>query len=304
MNDDGPLLLPLDGSKVAERAIPFAVTVAKRLEARLVLLTALGGIATELRAHVPAAAAATEHMVRDHVARYLDSLSSRIGTGDIAVEFRVRDGDPVDEILSAVDEFKPAFVVMTTHGRSGLSRWRYGSTAGHLLHNTSVPLLVVGPNVEQPATDRAVTFKHVMIPLDGSPLAEQALPLARRIAQVFGARVSLVRVVDWVAVSFPYNLPEDPEKYAFYPQLDAIWEEAAKAYLERQKAEFKDIAIETAVVRGDAAGNLLEFVRQQAVDLVVMTTHARAGIARAALGSIADRMLQATTPVLLVRPEG
>jgi nucleotide-binding universal stress UspA family protein len=299
MRDHGPVLAPLDGSEVAERAIPFAVALAERLEERLVLLTALGGIAAELRAHLPGAAAATEQLTRDHATRYLDSLSTRIGR-HIAVESHVRDGDPVDEILSAIEEFKPRLLTIATHGRSGLSRWRYGSTAGHLLHNAPVPILAVGPRVPEPAAWTAVTIKHVMIPLDGSEMAEQSLPVAQRLAQTFGARISLVRVSAWTAVTFPYDLPEN---YVFYPQLDAIWEEAAKIYLEQKKAKIEGIAIEAAVMRGDAAENLLEFVRQQAVDLVVMTTHARTGLARAALGSVADRMLQATAPVLLVRPE-
>ena len=138
-----------------------------------------------------------------------------------------------------------------------------------------------------------------MVPLDGSPLSQAALPVAESVATSLGARVSLVRSVRWAVQAYPYSLPD-----AYVPQIDEELEAGAKAYLRRMEEALKGkVEVDAFVVRGGIADGLMDVVDKQAVDLVVMTTHARAGIARAALGSTADRMLQGKAPVMLVRPE-
>jgi nucleotide-binding universal stress UspA family protein len=193
-------------------------------------------------------------------------------------------------------------LVIATHGRSGVGRWIYGSTAGRLLHNAHVPIVAVGPNA-QPRSTEGAHIKHLLVPLDGSILSEEALPVAASLAAALGARVSLVRGVRWAVQAYPYTLPD-----AYLPQVDQELEAGAKAYLVKQEAEFKTRTggktdVDAFVVRGAVADGLLDFVEKQSVDLVVMTTHARTGIARAALGSTADRMLHAKAAVMLVRPQ-
>jgi nucleotide-binding universal stress UspA family protein len=157
--------------------------------------------------------------------------------------------------------------------------------------------MAVGPRVlEGSKTD--VTFKHIMAPLDGTERSEAALPIAHRIASGTGARTSLVRVVPWAVQTYPYTLPD-----TYLPQVDDELEKGAKSYLQRKESEHKNGEIRAYVVRGAVADGLLDFAGKEGVDLVVMSTHARSGIARAALGSTADRMIQGTAPVLLVRPE-
>ena len=137
----------------------------------------------------------------------------------------------------------------------------------------------------------------VLVPLDGSPLSEAALPAATALASKLGARLSLVRVVRWAVQAYPYTLPE-----AYVPQVDDELEAGAKAYVQQKEAAVKGADVSAFVVRGAIADGLLDFIEKEAVDLVVMTTHARGGLARAALGSIADRVLQGPAPVLLIRP--
>ena len=141
-----------------------------------------------------------------------------------------------------------------------------------------------------------------MVPLDGSPLSEAALPVASAIAAPLGAKLSLVRGVRWAVQAYPYSLPD-----AYIPQIDDELEAGAKAYLRRIEGEVrglnKGLDVDAFVVRGAVADGLMDVVEKQSVDLVVMTTHARAGIARAALGSTADRMLQGKAPVLLIPPD-
>jgi nucleotide-binding universal stress UspA family protein len=110
--------------------------------------------------------------------------------------------------------------------------------------------------------------------------------------------VSLVRAVPWAVQSYPYTLPD-----AYVPQVDDELEKAAKAYLKRMEAETSGIDVRAFVVRGPVSEGLMEFVDKEAVDLVAMTTHARSGLRRIVLGSVAERIIQGNAPVLLIRPE-
>jgi nucleotide-binding universal stress UspA family protein len=138
-----------------------------------------------------------------------------------------------------------------------------------------------------------------MVPLDGSELSEAALAPAAGLAKASGATLVLARAVRWAVQAYPYTLPD-----AYVPQLDDELEKGAKTYLQRmQEAAGSDVKTEAFVVRGSIADGLMDLIDQQNVDLVVMTTHARKGLARAAVGSVADRMLQGNAPVLLIRPD-
>lgn len=297
MRERGPIIVPLDGSELAETALPYAAALAEGLRTHLVLITAWEGTESELGTTFPTMAMEIEKSATSYFTLYLDGVRARFGRAD-QTRTLVRFGDAAEEILKAVDETGARMLVIATHGRSGVGRWIYGSTAGRLLRSSHVPIVAVGPNVRRRSTEQ-VAPKHLMVPLDGSPLSEAALPVAVAIATSAGARVSLVRSVRWAVQAYPYSLPD-----AYVPQIDEELEAGAKAYLRRMEEGLKGkVEVDAFVVRGGIADGLMDVVEKQAVDLVVMTTHARAGIARAALGSTADRMLQGRAPVMLVRPE-
>ncbi len=297
MHEQGPIIVALDGSELAETALPYAAALAEALRTHLVLITAWEGSETELGSAFPVMALEIEKGAHDYFAKYLEGIRGRYGRAD-QTRVMVQAGDAAEEILKAATETGARMLVIATHGRSGVGRWVYGSTAGRLLRAAHVPVLAVGPHARPLSTDRAV-IKHVMVPLDGSPLSEAALPVAVTLATALGAKVSLVRAVRWAVQTYPYSLPD-----AYIPQIDEEIEGGAKVYLRRMEEGLKGkVDVDAFVVRGGIADGLLDVVDKQAVDLVVMTTHARKGFARAALGSTADRMLQGTAPVLLVRPE-
>ncbi len=295
MRDHGPILVPLDGSELAEGAVAYAVAIAKALGERIVLFTTWEGTESELGASFPSMAVEIEQKAREHFTGYLDGVRARVG-GAVQVETVVRSGEAGDEIIRAATELRARLLVIATHGRSGIGRWLYGSTASHLLAHAPLPVVAVGPHaLERAGAD--VAIKHIMAPLDGSPLAEAALPAATMLAEKTGARLSLVRAVRWAVQAYPYSLPD-----AYVPQVDEELEAGAKAYLRKQQDALKGAQTQAFVVRGAIAEGLIEFIDREGVDFVVMTTHARTGLARMALGSVADRMLQGGAPVLLIRP--
>lgn len=296
MRDKGPILIPLDGSELAEGALAYGVAFARALNERIVLVTAWEGTETEVASDFPAVALEIEQKANEYYSTYLDGIRARLGPS-VNVETSVVAGDAAEQILKAAHDTGARLLVIATHGRSGIGRWMYGSTAGRLLRESPIPLVAVGPHALQRSTAE-VSLKHLMVPLDGSPLSEAALPVAKTLAAALNARISLVRAVRWAVQTYPYSLPD-----AYIPQVDQELEAGAKAYLQQQEAAMKDIAVDAFVVRGAVADGLIDVVEKQGIDLVVMTTHARRGFARAALGSTADRMLQGKAPVLLVPPE-
>lgn len=293
MREMGPILVPLDGSELAEGALAYATAFASALGAQIVLLTAWEGTERDLKATFPSMAAEIEQKATSHFGAYLEGVRERTGGDAQAI---VRAGEAGDVILDVAREIDARAIVVATHGRSGVGRWLYGSTASHVLRHSNVPVLAVGPHaLEHPKTD--INLKHILVPLDGSALSEAALAPATALAATLGARISLVRVVSYAAQAYPYTLPD-----VYIPQLDQELEAGAKAYVRKMQSSVQGVPTDAFVVRAAAAEGLIDFVDKEGVDLVVMTTHARSGLARAALGSVADRMLQASAPVLLIRP--
>jgi nucleotide-binding universal stress UspA family protein len=296
MRDAGPLLVALDGAELSEKALPYARALAAALGEKLALMTAWEGTDNSLGETFPSIVVDVEKQATTYYRDYLDKVAAK--TKGVEVDIIVRAGEPGEAILKAADEIGARGIVLSTHGRSGIGRWLYGSTASYVLHNAEVPLVVCGPKVLSKPLSGDVALKHIMLPVDGSKLAEAAIPIAGRLAKTLGAKVSLVRVVPWAVQAYPYSLPS-----SYVPRVDDQLEEGAKAYVRKCEALIEGADASAFIVRGAVADGLIEFIEQQNVDLVVMTTHARSGLARMALGSTADRMLQAPAPALLIRPE-
>jgi nucleotide-binding universal stress UspA family protein len=294
MRDDGPILVPLDGSELAEGALSYASALAAAWNTKLILLTVWEGVGADMTTSFPDMAVEVESTAQGHFGDYLASCKTKVGG---AAETMLRAGDASEEILKAADEVGARAITIATHGRSGISRWMAGSTATDIIHHATVPVLTVGPNALQKPPQKA-EFKHVMVPLDGSALAEQALQPGAALAKATAGRLSLVRALQWAVQAYPYTLPD-----AYVPQIDTELEAGAKEYLRNQETKVAGVDVKAYVVRGAIADGLMEFVDKESVDLVVMTTRGRRGLARAALGSVADRMLQAACPVLMLRGE-
>lgn len=286
----GPILVPLDGSPLSERSLPYATALGRALKTKLVLMIA--AYISDIPEHGPWREEMMTHP-RETCMAYLVSVQERIAYPNTDVV--VKSGYPHEGILEAASEVDTSLIVASTHGRSGISRWMYGSTAGNLLHASHVPLFVVGKRVPDAG---AATFspKHVLVPLDGSALAEAALPHALELAEAFGAKITLIRVAPFSVEAFPMMVPA-----MYWPALDDDLVASATAYLEKVRSSIEQ-PLEIKVLQGARADVLLSFVEANAVDLVVMTTHGRAGVQRALLGSTADRMLEGRAPVLLIRP--
>jgi nucleotide-binding universal stress UspA family protein len=286
------ILLPLDGSSIAERALPYAATLARRSGGRVVLVEAV-----EAHPFLGIDLSDAQLAVVDRAETNLQSAKRRLDREGVPAEPLTSYDDPVTAILDAANRHCADLIVMSTHGRSGIGRTLYGSVTDQVLRRARVPVLVVPSIVDHvwPAEKPL----SVLIPLDGSELAEEALEAADMLSAAGETRLTLLRVVE------PPGYPLYGDGYAFLP-IDADAEVAhAQQYLEGQIARLRERGRQAVgkVSVGQPAGAIATIAREQQADVIVMATHGHGGLSRLLLGSVATSTLRQTTvPLLLKRP--
>ncbi|MGE4057084.1 MAG: universal stress protein [Vicinamibacterales bacterium] len=278
------VLIPLDGSPLSEVALGTLDTLSSvaSLKVRLVsVVESVEGL-TEVTHH--------EMQLRESnlLHAYLKEQTAEITgkPGVISVEEHVVAGDPVDMVVDQASEFRPDLMVLATHGRSGLSRWRMGSVADTLVRSGITNTLVVGPHARMRPPVRSI-----LAPMDGSGASEKALLKAVEFAKALGSELHLVRVVEMpVGVAEQYQSSLD--------DLHGYWNDYLESFREKIPA---GVEVRTAVRFGSPAERLLDYVAGHEIDLVIMSSRGRGGIARTALGSVAGRMIGGPAPVLIIK---
>ena len=283
------IAVPLDGSELAERALPFARSLAQLVGGNLILARVADGrgrFGDRIEAQIEAAAEAEA---------YLERLMDGRRAGYV-VERSLPYGDPATEIARLAGERSADLIVMSTHGRSGLGRALLGSVADTLVRRTQLPLLLVRAGLPLDRWEHGL--RRILVPLDGSGLAEAALPRVAALARASGARVTLLQVVGPPA-------PElRPSEVAGLPEDDEALAERARRYLAGAAARLSEqgVGVETEVTFGWPAERIGAAAAEGHADLIAMSTHARGGLDRLIVGSVADQVLRrAEVPVLLVR---
>ncbi|HSL71468.1 MAG TPA: universal stress protein, partial [Longimicrobiales bacterium] len=194
-------------------------------------------------------------------------------------------------------------IVMTTHGRGGLSRAWLGSVADSLVRSINVPVLLFRPRGDDAAEARAFRLRHILIPVDGSDLSEHVIDHAIWLGRLTGARYTLMQVV-----APPFGVPAtDVIPVApLAPQDVESLRSLATAYLEQVANRLRGDGLQVdtvVVVQTQSAPGILEEALQCGADLIAMATHGRGGWQRVALGSVADKVLRGTSvPLLILRP--
>jgi nucleotide-binding universal stress UspA family protein len=301
------ILVPLDGSLVAETALPPALALARALVGSVTLLRVtpptLGAepLAEAIQAPVITYRPRTED--RDQADAYLAGVAQRLDAPGVPLRIVVLRGDPATAIVQYAREAPDVrLIAMATHGRSGISRWVFGSVAEKVLRATPTPLLLVRPADDGMAPPvHPLPYRTIVVPLDGSPVAEQALDQAYEVATATGASLLLVAVV-----------PEPDEFLAAEVGDIPVWmledrmaeTERLHTYLQGQAARLMNagLTVEIQVVTGSPATAILDSAAETGADLIVMATHGRGGLQRLWMGSVALKVVQsARTPVLLVR---
>jgi nucleotide-binding universal stress UspA family protein len=302
------IMVPLDGSPFGEYALPLALSMARRSGAEVELIhvyTLPIPIVSTNGLMIPRPVAQPPEQAWERARAYLDQLADCLSEPwEVPIETVLRAGAVADTLYDHALASGADLVVMTTHGYGPLSRVWMGSVADKLLRRLPMPLLLVRPRTEaldllEQVHDQA--FAHMLIPLDGSPLAEEILEPAMALGKLMGARYTLLQAVD------PPLLGYAPALHArgIDEQILEQWRAEALAYLEgvaeRMRAE--RLKVQTSVPLVPPAIAILDYAHEHAVDLIAMATHGRGGVARLLLGNVADKVVRgAGAPVLLQRP--
>ena len=296
------ILVPLNGSPLAEQALPCAMTLGRGLPAELVLFHAVS-IPSDAQEILDNAGRNTDTLMEQLEAKandYLNKVAGQLRDATLSVHQAIWRGAAAEAIVDYAEQTGIQHIVMATHGYSGAARWTHGSVAERVLQSASVPVLMVcAQEDESSAKLELVRCRRILVPLDGSDMAEQVLPPATSIARAMGAemilfRVSIVQISGWFTGEWLEALEGDLRTADRY----------AKDYLNRVAGHLADqgVKVSTTVRVGAVAESIVNYAETQQIDLIAMCTHGRTGLARWTLGSVADRVLRVgRIPILLVR---
>jgi nucleotide-binding universal stress UspA family protein len=302
------ILVPLDGSPLAERAIAPAMRIARAMAkvsadapgepVRLVLLRAVSP--TVLVAADPMLYEELGRMSQEEALSYLHSTRDTLEAGDVVVDVQVVNGAPADAIVHYSETHDVDLIVISSHGRTGGSRWVYGSVAEKVLHHAPCAVAVIRSQAEVEMFEK----RTILVPLDGSPLAERALEPALAIAQGVGCDIMLARFLT-SAEPVPEGLATPDRSYEEYLATAAEMERAeAETYLQHVYASLPTghAFFDVIVGKGDVADALVDYAARHHVDLIVMSSHGRSGVSRWLYGSVAEKVLRgAHCATLIVR---
>lgn len=299
------ILVPLDGSVFSEHALPFAMSLARRAGAHLHLVR----VHEPLAVVVPAMAGAApspeleqwNRGMEETESLYLRSISDQVPEG-VRVAARLLHGVVPDALEVDAQRIAADLLVMTTHGRGGVARAWLGSVADGLVRRLRVPVLLVRPGMSPPQPCQEPCFRRVLVPLDGSRLAESVLDPVVEFARLNDARLSLVQVLPP-----PYFLDATDAMYSLGKGAGmADLREAAAAYLARVTGDLAGRGIRATsqlLVDPRPAHAIARYAQESRADLVALATHGRGGTTRLLLGSVADKVVRTSpVPALVLRP--
>lgn len=288
------ILVPLDGSAISEGVLPYARFLARALKLPVELL------------HVIDPAHSQPYASPAPTREYLEKIAASFA-GMANIRFTVESGNPPAVIVDLAAAQPGTLIAMATHGYTGAKRWLMGSVAERVLDATTNHLLLVRPGEGDRSSE--AHLKRMLVPLDGSEVAERVLPTVAELASRLNLEVVLVRVVKHV-----YTTPPEAILPVFgmnIPNPKQLWEEArleAENYLTDRVEDLRAHGVANvasmALVGGadGAAAEIIDLAEHTPENLVAMSTHGESGLGRWLIGSVTQRVVRHSTgPVLVIR---
>ncbi len=304
------MLVPLDGSELAEVVLPYARELAGRLDLELTLLHVCEPHSSEsqfmCRAYIEHAAEILERESREVQVKTGAPPEVKV----IEAHAEVAVGRPAEGIIDYAEKNKADLILMATHGRSGVRRWVLGSVADRVLRVSNIPVWLVRANVPEEIVYDEWPKRTMLVPLDGSNFAESVLPHVEALAKQRGA--ALVNVILLRVFEEPYINADYPEA-----SMNLTWEEHVRRVREHFKQEAEryltgvqkrltsaGLKVRSEVLIGNPADEIARYAHENHPNLVVLATHGSSGPSRWEYGNIAEKVLRGiSSPVFLVRPQ-
>lgn len=294
------IVVPIDGSRLSERAIPVAARLAQAHQATMHLVLAqepTAGLGPFGDVDLPSVLF-IEELDRQHAA-YLDRIANRLRKAGLRVKTVLTDGAAGRVIARTVQSAHAGLVVMSTHGRGAIGRLGMGSVCDYVVRHLEAPILVIPANARVP---RGIAGRRVLVPLDLSPESGRVLDV---IGDLMGTapRLTLLNVIESVPLTSLPAMAIIPPTDASFTRLQ--WERAqGQMELLESKARRLGFPVTTRLMTDAPAAAILDQLHRGSYDLVAMTTHGYGGFKRLLLGSVTDKVIRnAGKPVLVIRPK-
>ncbi|MDP2919506.1 MAG: universal stress protein [Dehalococcoidia bacterium] len=304
------LLVLLDGSKLAEIVFPYAKELAGRLDMDVILLHVYHPAASEFAPMYKAYVDRAAETLKIQAHQVQDSLGQK-EIKHVVVRGELCTGYHAEEILKFAEENAIDLMLMASHGRSGVKRWRMGGVADKILRASKIPVLMVHADAEKLIPYDQWPSRSLLVPLSGSEVSSVVLPHVEALAKQKGAEVSviLMEVVE-PPVTPSYYSPEltgVPLNWGqFVEQEMARNKKAAQEYLAGVEKRFKEAGIQVCSIvhTGKPAEEVIAYAKKNPFSVIIMSTHGRTGLSRLVYGSVAESVLfGVSNPMVLVRPQ-
>jgi nucleotide-binding universal stress UspA family protein len=292
------ILVPLDGSSLAERVLPHAVAVGQAMDAKVTLLRAVARKPPESGSR--AVDPLSWHMRKSEAEAYMDDVAERLRETGLSASVRLAEGRAAGSIIDFARQEDVDLIIISSHGDSGLSAWNISSVVQKVILRAYTPALIV--RAYQRATEdlTGLSYERLLVPLDGSRRAECTLPWARELADYHDGRLILAHVVKRPEV--PRRAPLSDEETELVERLTALNRAKGEAYLEDLQSRLDLDAGSCLVVSDDPAMALHTLADDEEVDLVVMAAHGYSGKKTWPYGSIALNFIAyGSHPLLIVQ---
>ncbi len=293
------ILLPLDGSALAERVLPHAVALSKAFDSKLTLLRV---VFQEEDENCHSMINPIDWQMRKTEAEsYLKSVKTRLEEIDIENEVQIIEGKPAHQIIEFAKQNAVNLILMSSHGSSGVSEWNINSTVQKVLLRAMSPVMIIRAYQEPDENLTGLSYKKIMVPLDGSKRAECILPLAESISAVQNSKMILTHIVEEPCL--PCQTPLSDDEQAVIEKLNEINYKESEKYLTQLKEQLDEENVEM-IIQGSQKPTIAlhDIIEREQIDLVLLCAHGYSGDNRWPYGKVALNFIAfGTTPIIILQ---
>ena len=293
------ILLPLDGSSLAEMVLPHAISLSKAFDAKLTLIRVVYQVdhKTQLSSVNPI----DWQMRKSEAEAYIESVQDRLTQKNVRAEGRVIEGRPAQQIIQFAKNNNVDLIILSSHGNSGISGWNINSTVQKVLLRAYMPVMIIRAYQEMGENIESVTYRRIMVPLDGSKRAECILPLVESISEAQGCKVLLTHIVE--EPRLPRSQPVSEDIKSIVNQLNEINVHEIEAYFSEIRGQFDPHKVEIIIEKSEEPSiTLHDIVDREDIDLVLLSAHGYSGKGKWPYGKIALNFISyGTTPLIIIQ---
>jgi nucleotide-binding universal stress UspA family protein len=292
------ILLPLDGSTLAERVLPHAVALVKAFNSQLTLLRVIHNVEEDQNNIINPV---DWQMRKSEAEAYIKSVQDRLADIDVSCNMKIIEGSPPQQIIEFARNEDVKLIILSSHGSSGVSAWNINSTVQKVLLRAFMPVMIIRAYKEDFDSLVGLKYNRLLLPLDGSKRAECILPLAESICDAQDSKVFLTHIIE--EPNLPRQTPIGEDVQSILEQLKEINFKEANTYLEQISNQFDPSHVETIIEYSDKPSiSIHNIIDREQVDLVMLSAHGYSGGSRWPYGKIAlSFIVYGTTPLIILQ---